>query len=116
MRRKGFPAWLWLVLLAFIATPSAQVPPSSAEKRWDPPRTADGQPDIQGYWSQRSNITTYSIQAGFEDRAEHVRIGGQDPQNGRPIIDPPSGLIPYQPWAAEAAALRRSEHTKPSRP
>ena len=115
MRATNFTACVALILSAFIAALSAQVAPP-ADKRWEPSRTRDGQPDIQGYWSQRSNITTYSIQAGLEDRAEHVRIGGQDPQQGRPIIDPPNGLIPYQPWAAETAALRRAEHTKPSRP
>ena len=94
------------------ASASAQ----EAEARWTPPRTADGQPDIQGYWSQRSDITTYSIQAGFEDRAEHVSIGGQNPQKGRPIIDPPDGLIPYQPWAAEKAKLHHSQHKTPSKP
>ena len=86
------------------------------EKPWDPPRTRDGQPDIQGYWSQRSDITTYSIQAGFADREEHTRIGGQAPQKGRPIIDPGNGLIPYQPWAAQKAALHHAEHKRPSKP
>jgi hypothetical protein len=86
------------------------------EKRWDPPRTRDGHPDIQGYWSQRSDITTYSIQAGFEDRAEHVSIGGQNPQKGRPIIDPPSATIPYQPWAAEKARMHHAVHRNPPRP
>jgi hypothetical protein len=88
----------------------------SAEKPFDPPRTRDGQPDIQGYWSQRSDITTYSIQAGFVDRDEHTRIGGQAPQKGRPVIDPPSGLIPYQPWAAEKAQFHHAQHTRPSKP
>jgi hypothetical protein len=87
-----------------------------AEKPWEPPRTRDGQPDIQGYWSQRSDITTYSIQAGFVDRDEHTRIGGQAPQKGRPVIDPPSGMIPYQPWAAEKAQFHHAQHTRPSKP
>jgi len=83
---------------------------------WTPPRTADGQPDIQGYWSQRSDITTYSIQAGLEDRAEHVSIGGQAPQKGRPIIDPADGMIPYQPWAAEKARMHHAVHRTPPSP
>ena len=89
---------------------------TATEKSWDPPRTRDGQPDIQGYWSQRSDITTYSIQAGFADREEHTRIGGQAPQKGRPIIDPGNGLIPYQPWAARKAELHHAEHKRPSKP
>ena len=94
---------------------SAAQAAAPAEKRWDAPRTKDGQPDIQGYWSQRSDITTYSIQAGFEDRDEHTRIGGQAPQKGRPVIDPPDGKIPYQPSAAEKAAFHYSQHKKPSK-
>jgi hypothetical protein len=105
-------------VVAVLATPAylAGQASTSAEKRWDPPRTRDGQPDIQGYWSQRSDITTYSIQAGFEDREEHTRIGGQAPQKGRPVIDPPDGKIPYQPWAADKAAYHHAEHKRPSKP
>ena len=89
---------------------------TAVDQHWTPPRTPDGQPDIQGYWNQRSNITTYSIQAGLEDRAEHVRIGGQAPQGGRPIVDPPGGFIPYRPSAADKARVHHAEHTKPSTP
>jgi hypothetical protein len=102
-----------LLAPSFVA---AQEATPVAEKRWEAPRTPDGQPDIQGYWSQRSDITTYSIQAGFEDRDEHTRIGGQNPQKGRPIIDPADGKIPYQPWAAERAKFHHEQHLKPSRP
>jgi hypothetical protein len=86
------------------------------EARWDPARTPDGQPDVQGYWGQRSNITTYSIQAGAIDREEHTRIGGQATAFGRPIIDPKDGFIPYQPWAAERAKVLNAEHRRPSKP
>ena len=113
-----------LAVLAFItgglllapALVAGQESAPAAAKAWNPPRTPDGQPDIQGYWSQRSDITTYSIQAGFEDRNEHTRIGGQAPQKGRPIIDPADGTIPYQPWAAEKAKMHHAQHLKPSTP
>jgi hypothetical protein len=104
------------VLFAVALWPALAAGQESGEKRWDPPRTRDGQPDVQGYWSQRSDITTYSIQAGLEDRAEHVSIGGQNPQKGRPIIDPLDGKIPYQPWAAEKATMHHAVHRKPPSP
>lgn len=104
------------VLVAAVLLPALAAGQEGGEKRWDPPRTRDGQPDIQGYWSQRSDITTYSIQAGLEDRAEHVSIGGQNPQKGRPIIDPADGMIPYQPWAAEKAKMHHAVHRKPPSP
>jgi hypothetical protein len=88
---------------------------AAAAPRWVPSKTPDGQPDIQGYWSQRSDITTYSIQAGLVDREEHTRIGGQAPQQGKPVIDPPDGKIPYLPGAAEKAAFHYSEHKRPSK-
>jgi hypothetical protein len=103
------------VLVAAVLLP-ALAAGQEGEKRWDPPRTREGQPDIQGYWSQRSDITTYSIQAGLDDRAEHVSIGGQNPQKGRPVIDPPDGMIPYQPWAAEKAKMHHAVHRKPPSP
>ena len=124
MRNQCFGSLVALVIAALVpgAAPAAAQgpapaakPSTPAEKHWDPPRTADGQPDIQGYWSQRSDITTYSIQAGSVDREEHTRIGGQATQYGRPIIDPPDGRLPYQPWAAEKAKLHFEEHKTPTK-
>ena len=87
-----------------------------AEPRWDPPRTPDGQPDIQGYWGQRSDITTYSIQAGFEDRDEHTRIGGQAPQKGKPIIDPADGEDSLSAVGGGEGRSFTTPNTKPSKP
>ena len=61
-------------------------------------------------------MTTYSLQDGEGARAEHVRITGQRAATGRPIIDPPSGLIPYQPWAAKEAQFLYDEHQGAHRP
>lgn len=120
MRNRFFG---YVIAIAAVGAGSLLAPPSVAgqastpvEKRVEPSRTPDGQPDIQGYWGQRSDITTYSIQAGAEDRAEHTRLGGQATQFGKPIVDPPGGMIPYQPWAAEKAKFHHAQHTKPSKP
>jgi len=77
--------------------------------------TPDGQPDIQGYWNQRNNVTTYSLERGDEDRREHNRITGQRAAMGRPIVDPPSGLIPYQPWAEKAYQHLLAVHKGPAK-
>jgi hypothetical protein len=82
---------------------------------WDPPRTPDGQPDIQGYWNQRDNATTYSLERGEADRAEHISITGQRAATGRPIVDPPNGLIPFQPWAAAKYKYLFDAHMGPTR-
>jgi hypothetical protein len=82
---------------------------------WSPPRTPDGQPDIQGYWNQRDNATTYSLERGEADRAEHISITGQRAATGKPIVDPPTGLIPFQPWAAAKYKYLFDAHLGPTR-
>ena len=99
-------------------TPAAGQPlPTPPEAHtWDPPRTPDGQPDIQGIWSQQNRITTYSIQEGAVDRETHIGITGQEEATGRPIIDPPDGRIPYQPWAAALQQELEAVYENPTRP
>jgi hypothetical protein len=65
------------------------------------PRTADGKPDLRGYWIapplRNSNILE-----------EHA--GGFGIQAGKSVvIDPPDGIIPYQPWALR----ERDYHRRP---
>jgi hypothetical protein len=86
---------------------------------------SDGQPDVQGYWNQRNMgslagggdadvVATYSLERGDEDRREQVRITGGGAVLGRPIVDPPSGLIPYEPWAEEKYHYLVRVHKDPS--
>jgi hypothetical protein len=106
-------AVLWLMPVSV----AGQAPTTTAAaKNWNPTRTPDGQPDIQGSWGQRNNITTYSLQAGEADRAEHISITGQNAAMGHPIKDPPDEKIPYQPWAAKVAAFHYEQHRGPSKP
>ena len=61
-------------------------------KTFNPPRTPDGRPDMQGYWERA--FTSQDIE-------EH----GADGLNIQPgpslVIDTPDHKIPYQPWALE---------------
>ena len=67
-------------------------------KTFDPPRTTDGKPDFQGYWSR------FGIR-NMENLQEHPET--MDGSGGRSaIVDPPDGRIPYQPWAE----ARRDSH------
>jgi len=101
--------------LSLAAVPAAGQAAATSAKNWTPPRTVDGQPNFQGYWRQLGDLTTYSLQAGESDRAEHIRVSGQSPNKGRAIVDPPDGKIPYQPWAAAKAAMLHEQHRKPSK-
>ena len=58
---------------------------------FNPPRTADGRPDMQGYWDRA--FTSQDIEehtAGFGIQAGPSLV-----------IDTPDRRIPYQPWALE---------------
>ena len=90
--------------------------PPKEDANWNPARTPDGQPNLEGQWGQASDIITYSIEDPELERAGHTAISGQRPMVGRPIIDPIDGKIPYQPWAATFAAFLHEQHLKPSKP
>jgi hypothetical protein len=76
-------------------------------KTFDPPRTQDGSPDLQGFW--RGELTM--------DRSVEG-VDANEPRTKNPlsrwevapsmIIDPADGRIPYQPWAA--AVGRKGEN------
>lgn len=73
-----------------------------AQQAWEPPRTVDGHPDLQGYWDGGPVNASHSIEDGCCD-VIHARmqsrtadrLGLLEPL----IIDPPDGRIPYQEWA-----------------
>jgi hypothetical protein len=109
-----------IVVAAVVATflvlapiPAAGQPPraqpETAATTWNPPRTRDGHPDMQGYWDGGPVNASHSIEDGCCDPI-HARMQSRGPERlGLPepiIVDPPDGRIPYQPWAA----ARRTEH------
>jgi len=61
-----------------------------AAKDFDPPRTADGVPDMNGIWRRRAQ--------GHESIQAHPRTldDGGGPSL---IVDPADGISPFQPWA-----------------
>ena len=67
------------------------------------PRTADGEPDLRGNWNAPPLFNSHILE-------EHV--AGFGIQAGKSVVvDPPDGLIPYQPWAlAQRSENRRAEN------
>ena len=66
------------------------------------PRTPDGKPDLTGSWNERMNFAhTIVLEA---------HAGGFGVTAGKGlIIDPPDGIIQYQPWALAERNRRRED-------
>jgi hypothetical protein len=62
----------------------------AAMKTYQPPRTADGHPDLSGLWRRRA--------AAHEDLEEHPR-NPDDAGGPSAVVDPADGRVPMQPWA-----------------
>ena len=72
---------------------------------WSPPRTADGQPDIQGFWTEEAGgPEAVNVETALQT-ADSLRVQGWTEERLKArkaissIVDPPDGKIPYQPWA-----------------
>jgi hypothetical protein len=91
-------------LIAVVALTLWLAPPVAGQ-HWTPPRTPDGQPDIQGMWV---NFDSTPFEADAPVRAatgvnppahwtDH-----DSPQAARRrsmVVDPPDGRVPVRPWA-----------------
>ena len=112
-------------------------PAVPAKRTWTPPRTPDGQPDIQGVWNRRvPDMAGYALEGGPND--EHLllsagcaqgivgcerstdeigaEIARRRGQSGTIIVDPADGKVPYQPWAAAKRQEISANHTNPRGP
>lgn len=75
-------------------------------------RLADGQPDVQGIWSavlSGSVSLTNPISQAQDFEKQNVRLPSR-------IIDPPDGLVPYQPWAAARRNQQALDYDNPTKP
>ena len=107
--------------------------PTAAARTWNPPRTPDGQPDIQGYWIPQGptaamTFPTYTLEGGHPFDEEQTVIAGANAAGANAqqwsralkaqsvVIDPPSGKIPYQPWALARRQETLAAHTHPTKP
>jgi len=74
---------------------------------FDPPRTIDGRPDLQGFWRGATYAT--------EDIQAHPKTLDD---NGGPslIVDPADGRVPYQSWAAKQREENEARYIDPNVP
>jgi hypothetical protein len=101
----------YVLALAWLAATVALAPAQS----WTPPRTADGQPDLQGIWTNYTSTPfevfdasdTPGVYAGDPDGSARGTGPGfltdssdRELSKGRSlVIDPPSGRVPIMAWA-----------------
>ena len=109
-------ATLWLATGSVFTQPRPASPArgDAGPAPWDAPRTADGQPDLQGMWIPDEWGRPLETPAPRPaDRPPARRGGGPPSEDGwsdvamtsdrTPIIvDPPDGRIPWLPWAVKA--------------
>ena len=75
-------------------------------REFDPPRTTDGKPDFQGFWTRIGLRNLENI----EEHAESFDgTGGKSA-----IVDPADGRVPYQPWAAAKRRTNYSTYINPA--
>jgi len=121
-RLVALGAALWLgPATAFAQGPASfreRTVPLIASGEWTGARLADGQPDVQGHWSNtignHNNFT--DPQGGGPDEEQPRARGARADRAPSRVSDPPSGEVPFQPWARAKAAEFAAHLSNPTRP
>ncbi|MBI3048131.1 MAG: hypothetical protein HYY76_07435 [Acidobacteria bacterium] len=104
----------FVAVLTMAASSGAGQTPAAGT--WTPPRTPDGQPDIQGFWAnQGRRLATYNIQAMDGASETHTLISGVQSDARSLIVDPADGNIPYQLWAQAKRQDVVDNHNNPTK-
>ena len=118
---------LTLTLGISIALLSAAVPAAgqggegaakpAVARPWPPARLADGQPDVQGVWAAQAggSVSLSNPISGGMDLQRRLTPGKELRLPSR-LIDPPDGLVPYQPWAEARRKQQEGSYDHPTRP
>jgi hypothetical protein len=92
--------------------PTAPAAPSSSDKI---PRMSDSRPDMQGLWANGTAIFGLNIEPPSHLQKYGAKIaGGAFGVNRTIVIDPPDGVLPFQPWALERRNTVLAEYLAPS--
>jgi hypothetical protein len=115
-RRVSFVAVVVALATVLTVIPAFAQTSAAGDKTWTPSRTADGQPDIQGFWAnQGRRLATYNIQAMDGASDAHTQISGVQSDAHSLIVDPPDGKIPYLPWAQAKRQDVFDNHNNPTK-
>jgi hypothetical protein len=103
---------MWVVTPVQAAAQAAPTTQSAAITR-----TADGQPDLQGWW--QTSAYAADMETGLPDEETATIQGGAMPDPSKAVsnvTDPPDGRMPYQSWAqarrVSIPTFRRGESSK----
>ena len=74
-----------------------------ASGKWTGPRLADGQPDVEGHWSNtisnHSNFTDPQGGVPGDPAPPRKPLGPRESRAPSRVSDPADGQLPFQPWA-----------------
>jgi hypothetical protein len=74
--------------------------PKLASGQWTGPRLPDGQPDVQGHWSNTiANHNNFTDPQGGTPGERNRALGPREARAPSRVSDPPDGQVPFQPWA-----------------
>lgn len=88
--------------------------------KWTGPKLPDGQPDVQGHWSNtianHNNFT--DPQGGIPNDPNPNRIpkGPREERAPSRVSDPADGQVPFQPWALEKVKEFQVKFHNPTEP
>jgi hypothetical protein len=106
------------ILLAAAASTFAQEGANrpAAARPWPPAKLSDGQPDVQGVYAAQAggSVSLSNPISGGADLQR--RITGKDIRMPSRVIDPPDGLVPYQPWAEARRKQQEDAYDHPTKP
>jgi len=96
---------------------AGQVPTAATKATWDPPRTPDGQPDIQGYWANlrplEGNLPFFGYSITGEGIEAHDLVAsGRVRRYANMVV---GGKLPYQPWALAKREEYLANHNTPKK-
>jgi hypothetical protein len=88
--------------------------------KWTGPRLADGQPDVQGDWSNtignHNNWTDPQGGIPGDPSTRNHHLGPRSERAPSRISDPADGLVPFQPWAKARQEEFLAHLFNPTRP
>jgi hypothetical protein len=89
-------------------TASTRVPPAPVEAAANLRRTPDGKPDLQGFYESKARGANQGLErrARGGGRGAAAASGAPAAAPTGPIVDPPDGKLPMQPWAVEERVSR----------